>query len=153
MAEPGPDSEREGLVRSLFVGGEAVAGGIYFSLADLGFLTIPRQGGVLPGGAEDRYLKTPTLLVVLVSPLFGITLAVLLPLSGLIVLAIAFWRRARQPSARTPLPDEKASPGAEAQSPPANAKQLPRERTETPPPEATVEEGRGDQPSDDGLTS
>ncbi|MHB1130810.1 MAG: hypothetical protein ACYC4L_00280 [Chloroflexota bacterium] len=137
-------------MRSVFFGGEEVAGGLYFSLTALGFITIPRQGGVLPGGARERYLRTPPLLVVLVSPLFGITLAVLLPLSGLIVLAIAFWRRVRRPSLGTP-PQDTGLSGADTDVPLADAKQTTAAAADDGLADLGGEEDRGDQTKGDDV--
>jgi hypothetical protein len=67
-------------------GGETVKGGIYWSLNSGEFVSIPPEGGRLPGGPKDRYVKAPLPLVLVVGPLMGLAFAIFLPLSGLLVL-------------------------------------------------------------------
>jgi len=71
---------------SKHVGGEIVKGGIYWSLKDGEFVTIPREGGRLPGGSRDSYIKAPLPVVLVVGPVMGLAFAIFLPLSGLLVL-------------------------------------------------------------------
>ena len=140
----------EGQLRTVFVGGEEVDGGVYFSVTALGFVTVPRQGGTLPGVARDRYLRTPPLLVVLISPIFGVVLAIFLPLSGLIVLAIAIEHRWRRRSSRRPLPQEMERPSVDTEVPLGQTGRTPA--AAEPPPEDPGQGAPGEQPKDDGVT-
>ncbi len=67
-------------------GGEAVQGGIYWSMGAGEFISVPPEGGRLAGGPKDRYVKAPLPLVLIVGPMLGLAFAIFLPLSGLLVL-------------------------------------------------------------------
>ncbi|MHB0870924.1 MAG: hypothetical protein ACYC66_03295 [Chloroflexota bacterium] len=68
------------------VGGETVKGGIYWSMGAGEFVSVPNEGGRLAGGPEDRYLRAPLPIVLVVGPIMGLAFAIFLPLSGLLVL-------------------------------------------------------------------
>jgi hypothetical protein len=63
-------------------GGSNVRSGFYWNLRKWEMATMPRQGGVLPGGADDRYLKVPVLALLVVAPLMGGLYVMFLPLIG-----------------------------------------------------------------------
>ncbi len=67
-------------------GGEAVKGGIYWSMGAGEFISVPKEGGRLAGGRQDSYLKAPLPVVLVVGPIMGLAFAIFLPLSGLLVL-------------------------------------------------------------------
>lgn len=67
------------------VGGEAVKGGVYWSMSAGEFVSIPAGGGRLAGGPKDRYIRAPLPIVLIVGPLMGLAFAIFLPLSGLLV--------------------------------------------------------------------
>ncbi len=67
-------------------GGETVKGGCYWSLKDGEFVSVPKEGGKLEGGAERKYIKVPLPLVLIVGPILGLAFAIFLPLSGILVL-------------------------------------------------------------------
>lgn len=63
-------------------GGSNVRSGFYWNLGKWEMTTTPRQGGVLPGGASDRYLKVPVLALLFVAPVMGGLYVMFLPLIG-----------------------------------------------------------------------
>jgi len=71
---------------SKHVGGEFVPGGIYWSMSAGEFLSVPKEGGRLAGNSQQRYIKAPLPLVLVVGPIMGLAFALFLPLSGLLVL-------------------------------------------------------------------
>ncbi len=68
------------------VGGENVRAGIYWSVRDGEFISVPAGGGRLAGGPKDRYIRAPLPVVLIVGPVLGLAFAIFLPLSGLLVL-------------------------------------------------------------------
>lgn len=63
-------------------GGGRVKGGFYWDLAKWTILTIPREGGFLPGGPERGYLRIPALLLLLLAPAMGGLYVLFLPFIG-----------------------------------------------------------------------
>jgi hypothetical protein len=59
-----------------------VKNGFYWNVAKWEMRIIPRQGGVLPGDAGDRYLKVPILALLVVAPVMGALYAIFLPFIG-----------------------------------------------------------------------
>lgn len=70
-----------------FEGGEAVKGGVYWSVKDGEFISVPKEGGVLEKESGRTYLKVPLPIVLVVGPIMGLAFAFFLPLSGVLVLA------------------------------------------------------------------
>jgi len=68
-------------------GGMAVRTGFYWNLRGWQLLTVPKQGGLLPGGTDDRYVRIPVLLMLLVAPLMGALYVIFLPFIGFAMLA------------------------------------------------------------------
>jgi len=68
-------------------GGMAVRTGFYWNLRSWQLLTVPRQGGFLPGGIDDRYVRVPVLLMLLLAPLMGALYVIFLPFIGFAMLA------------------------------------------------------------------
>jgi hypothetical protein len=68
-------------------GGMAVKTGFYWNLGTWQLLTVPKEGGLLPGRTEDRYLRLPVLLMLLVAPLMGALYVIFLPFIGFAMLA------------------------------------------------------------------
>ena len=68
-------------------GGMAVRTGFYWNLRNWQLLTVPKQGGLLPGGLDDRYVRVPVLLMLLVAPLMGALYVMFLPFIGFAMLA------------------------------------------------------------------
>jgi len=69
-----------------YTGGQVVKRGIYWSSSSGEFVAVPRDGGRLEGGADDRYFRSPQPLVLVLGPLMGLAYALFLPISGLLVL-------------------------------------------------------------------
>ncbi|MBE3071503.1 MAG: hypothetical protein IMZ67_00880 [Acidobacteria bacterium] len=68
-------------------GGMAVRNGFYWNLAKWEMQVIPRQGGILPGGPTDRYVKVPVLALLVVAPVMGGLYAFFLPFIGFAMVA------------------------------------------------------------------
>jgi len=63
-------------------GGTAAKNGFYWNLAKWEMTMVPKQGGILPGGVDDRYLRVPVLGLLVVAPLMGAVYAMFLPFIG-----------------------------------------------------------------------
>jgi hypothetical protein len=68
-------------------GGMAVRNGFYWNLAKWEMHIVPKQGGVLPGGAADKYLKVPIAALLVVAPVMGGLYAFFLPFIGFAMVA------------------------------------------------------------------
>ena len=67
-------------------GGRTVAPGLYWSFAEWQVVTVSGKAAALPGGAEERYLRIPTLGMLLLAPVMGALLVVFLPFLGFALL-------------------------------------------------------------------
>ena len=65
-----------------YAGGNRVKGGLYWGLAEWHILPIPKEGGVLPGEPETRYLRVPLVMMLILGPMMGALLVVFLPVIG-----------------------------------------------------------------------
>ena len=63
-------------------GGSNVRSGFYWNLGKWEMAAMPRQGGLLPGGADDRYLKVPVIALLFLAPVMGGLYVMFLPLIG-----------------------------------------------------------------------
>ena len=63
-------------------GGMAAKGGFYWDLGNWEMVTVPKEGGILPGGAERRFHQVPVLALLLVGPLMGALYVFFLPFIG-----------------------------------------------------------------------
>ncbi len=63
-------------------GGRVVRNGFYWNLRKWEMHIVPRQGGELPGGPDDRYVKVPVLGLLVVAPIMGALYAFFLPFIG-----------------------------------------------------------------------
>jgi hypothetical protein len=77
-------------------GGTAVRGGFYWNLSRWTIVTIPKDGGLLPGHPEDRYLKLPVLVLLALAPLMGGLFVIFLPFIGFALVALALGRKAAE---------------------------------------------------------
>jgi hypothetical protein len=68
-------------------GGMAVKHGFYWNLAKWEMQIVPKQGGVLPGGPADKYLKVPVAALLVVAPVMGGLYAFFLPFIGFAMVA------------------------------------------------------------------
>ncbi len=64
------------------VGGTLVKGGYYWNMRSWSVVDVPKEGGLLPGGAETRYLAVPWPLLLVLLPVMGGLFVVFLPLIG-----------------------------------------------------------------------
>jgi hypothetical protein len=75
---------------SRYHGGSQVGAGFYWNVAAWTIETIGKEGDLLPGGAEHRYVKLPMLLVLALAPMMGGLYVIFLPCIGFaMVLALA----------------------------------------------------------------
>jgi hypothetical protein len=64
---------------SRYAGTERVGGGIYWSRHDGGFVSVPQEGGELPGQLPDAFTRVPILVVLVAAPILGTAFALFLP--------------------------------------------------------------------------
>ena len=74
------------------IGGTAVRSGYYWNLGKWEVIPIERDGGLLPGGRGDKFLRLPVLAVLLLLPMLGGLFVVFLPVIGFV---LAFQAAAR----------------------------------------------------------
>jgi hypothetical protein len=74
-------------------GGNKVNGGFYVNRKTLDLVTVNGKKGVLPGDANDLYLKVPTLAMVVFAPLLGASFVIFLPFVGIALFAAAGLRK------------------------------------------------------------
>jgi hypothetical protein len=67
-------------------GGTAAKSGFYWNLGKWEMTMVPKQGGILPGGHSDRYLKVPVVGLLVLAPLMGAVYAMFLPFIGFAML-------------------------------------------------------------------
>jgi hypothetical protein len=94
------------------IGGTAAKNGFYWNLGKWEMTMVPKQGGILPGGANDRYLKVPVIALLFLAPLMGAAYAMFLPFIGFAMLftflgkkALAMGRSGAVDVAATMTPD------------------------------------------------
>jgi hypothetical protein len=68
------------------IGGTAAKNGFYWNLGKWEMTMVPKQGGILPGGVSDRYLKVPVVALLVLAPLMGAAYAMFLPFIGFAML-------------------------------------------------------------------
>ena len=76
-----------------YLGGTPARSGYYWNRRNWSVTPIPREGGLLPGGARDRYLRVPTLAVLLLLPMLGGLFVVFLPVIGFVLVAWALGKK------------------------------------------------------------
>lgn len=67
-------------------GGDKAKAGFYWRAAGWEIVTLPGDGGVLPGGVEERYHRLPTLALLMAAPVMGGLFVVFLPFIGFALL-------------------------------------------------------------------
>jgi hypothetical protein len=82
-------------------GGAKVRSGFYWNLSRWTIVTIPKEGGLLPGGPEHRYLKLPVLVLLAVAPVMGGLYVMFLPFIGFAMVAATAGRKAGAVLAKT----------------------------------------------------
>jgi hypothetical protein len=68
------------------IGGTAAKNGFYWNLRKWEMTLVPKQGGILPGDAGDRYIKVPIVALLVIAPLMGAVYAMFLPFIGFALL-------------------------------------------------------------------
>lgn len=68
-----------------YIGNHRVKAGFYWTPARWEIITVPSQGGMLPGGEETNYVRLPVLLVTLLGALLGAVYVIFLPLIGFVM--------------------------------------------------------------------
>lgn len=63
-------------------GGSRVKCGFYWNLAKWEIVTVPKEGGILPGALEHRYVRVPILLLLAFAPVMGGLYVTFLPFIG-----------------------------------------------------------------------
>ena len=66
-------------------GGHRVKAGFYWTSARWEITTVPREGGMLPGGEEITYVRLPVTLVMLGGAMLGGAYVIFLPLIGFVI--------------------------------------------------------------------
>ncbi len=69
-----------------YYGGEEVRSGFYWNPGRWEIVPVGKKGAVLPGTKEIRYLKIPTLLLMVMGPVLGGLYMIFLPLIGFAML-------------------------------------------------------------------
>jgi hypothetical protein len=68
------------------IGGTAAKNGFYWNLGKWERTLVPKQGGILPGNATDKYIKVPVIALLFVAPMMGAAYAMFLPFIGFALL-------------------------------------------------------------------
>lgn len=76
-----------------YTGGTRVRSGYYIDASSLGFVNVEKDGTALPGGAERRFVRIPTLAVMAAAPALGGLFVVALPFLGFGMGAVALARK------------------------------------------------------------
>jgi hypothetical protein len=76
------------------IGGTAAKSGFYWNLGKWEMTLVPKQGGILPGGASDKYLKVPVVGLLFLAPMMGAAYAMFLPFIGFGMLFTFLGRKA-----------------------------------------------------------
>ena len=66
-------------------GHHRVEAGFYWTPARWEIITVPREGGMLPGGEEITYVRLPVMLVMLGGATLGAAYVIFLPLIGFVI--------------------------------------------------------------------
>ncbi len=76
------------------IGGTAAKSGFYWNLGKWEMTMVPKQGGLLPGDAGDKYLKVPVLALLFLAPVMGACYAMFLPFIGFALLVSYLGKKA-----------------------------------------------------------
>jgi len=68
------------------IGGTAAKSGFYWNLGKWEMTLVPKQGGILPGDATDKFLKVPVIGLLFLAPMMGAAYAMFLPFIGFALL-------------------------------------------------------------------
>lgn len=76
------------------IGGTAAKSGFYWNLGKWEMTMIPKQGGILPGGTSEKYLKVPVVALLVLAPMMGAVYAFFLPFIGFALLFTFLFKKA-----------------------------------------------------------
>jgi hypothetical protein len=68
------------------IGGTAAKSGFYWNLGKWEMTLVPKQGGILPGNASDKFMKVPVIALLFLAPMMGAAYAMFLPFIGFALL-------------------------------------------------------------------
>lgn len=91
-------------------GGDNVKAGFYWNLREWEATIIPREGGVLKGAEEARYVRVPLPVLLVIAPLMGAAYAMFLPFIGFAM--VTMFLAGRVKAAFTTKPPADATAGA-----------------------------------------
>jgi len=93
------------------IGGTAVRSGYYWNLGKWEVIPVEKDGGQLPGGRGDKFLRIPVIAVLMLLPLLGGLFVVFLPVIGFVLTfyaavrpIVALFRRSAEDLASTVTP-------------------------------------------------
>lgn len=89
-------------------GGTVVKTGFYWNVRQWSLVPVSGREGTLPGGEEDRFVRVPTLGVLLLAPVMGGAFVFFLPFVGFALLLRELFRRSKLRLA-APAPPAKAA--------------------------------------------
>jgi hypothetical protein len=92
IIEIGSTPNAEGMNMTTSIGGTAVRSGYYWNLGRWEVIPVEKDGGQLPGGRGDKFLRIPVLAVLMLLPMLGGLFVVFLPVIGF---ALTFYAAAR----------------------------------------------------------
>ncbi len=75
-------------------GGEEVKKGFYASMNRWAIEMVKATGDPLPGAADEKYVRLPTIMMLFAAPLIGFAFVIFLPLIGFVLLGAMVWRKA-----------------------------------------------------------
>ncbi len=78
-----------------YAGGTQVTSGYYIDARTFEFANIARDGGTLPGKADTKFLRIPTVVAMAAAPALGGLFVIALPFLGFGMLAYAIVKRMR----------------------------------------------------------
>jgi hypothetical protein len=76
------------------IGGTAAKSGFYWNLGKWEMTLVPKQGGILPGDASDKYIRMPVVGLLVLAPMMGAAYAMFLPFIGFAMLFTFLGRKA-----------------------------------------------------------
>jgi hypothetical protein len=83
----------EGTDMTTTIGGTAVRSGYYWNLGKWEVIPVERDGGQLPGGRGDKFLRIPVVVVLALLPMLGGLFVVFLPVIGFALVAYALAKK------------------------------------------------------------
>ncbi len=79
-------------MRKTYKGGDEVKKGFYGSTRRWAIEMVKTTGDPLPGPADEKYYRLPTVVMLAAAPLIGFAFVIFLPLIGFVLLGVFAWR-------------------------------------------------------------